>query len=68
MTMKCPEQGCGQNGLALETRRRPGGYTYRRYRCVAGHKFSTVNGFVCDPGLAQHIRKSDIKRTIEANT
>ena len=63
--MACKEPDCGKRARVLETRSRDG-YVYRRYTCASGHKFSTVEG-VCNSGMAKRIRRSDIKRTIEAN-
>lgn len=71
--MICPDPACAKRATVIQTRTRDD-YTYRRYACAAGHRFSTVEGrgkadveAVCDSGMAKRIRKADIRRTIEAN-
>ena len=67
--MNCPDPACAKRALVLHTRTREA-YVYRRYACPGGHRFSTVatsdGEVVVDPGMAQHIRKSDIVRAIKA--
>lgn len=67
--MKCPTSECGKKARVLETRAKEA-YIYRRYACAGGHRFSTVETgggeVVCDPGMANRIRKADIIRAIKA--
>lgn len=58
----CPE--CHQKGIVINTRYYSNGYSWRRYQCPEGHRWSDREGKPLRPGTARGHMSEDIVRRI----